>query len=67
MEHFSIDEEIRQFGASVCEFRIRVERMRYAFERVEFRRNLHLTELFEEALAALDRDRDVRSSMENHG
>ncbi len=41
--------------------------MRYAFERVKFRRDLHLTELFEEALAALDRNRDVCGSVENRG
>ena len=66
MEHLSVDKEVCEFGRGFGEFRIRIECVWDAFESVEFRRDLHLAELFKEAFATFQRDGDVRRPVENN-
>src|SRR5207247_10148870 len=67
MDHLSIQEKVQELSGGLCKFRIRIERVRYAFKSMELRRDLHFPEFLEQTFATLDWDGHVRGSMEDDG
>src|SRR5436309_11617215 len=67
MDHLPIQEKVQELSGGLCKFRIRIERVRYAFKSVELHRDLHFPEFLEQTFATLDWDGHVRGSMEDDG
>src|SRR5207248_2756892 len=67
MDHLSIQEKVQELSGGLCKFRIRIERVRYAFKSVELHRHLHFPQFLEQTFATLDWDGHVRGSMEDDG
>ena len=67
MDHLSIQEKVQELSGGLCKFRIRIERVRYAFKSVELHWHLHFPQFLEQTFATLDWDGHVRGSMEDDG
>ena len=65
MDHLPIQEKVQELSGGLCKFRIRIERVRYAFKSMELRRDLHFPEFLEQTFATLDWDGHIRGSMED--
>ena len=66
MQYVPIHEKIGELGAHDREFRMTVESVRDALERMKFHRHIGISELLHEALAAFNGDGHVLVAVENH-
>ena len=67
MQYLPVQEKVHQRSASFGKFRMAIERVRDAFENMQFSGNLGGAKLLEQTLAVFERDRDVLCAVKNRG
>ncbi len=67
MQYLPVQEKVHERSASFGKFRMAIERVRHAFENMQFGGNLGGAKLLEQALAVFERDRDVLGAVKNRG